>query len=295
MSENLTKGQSPAVKSSSASEQDAEDAAIDIDGALAELEPEFASSLEDIKNNEFPKELPDLENISIKVSFLKRIKLSTVLLARKFKFIIIHWVLFKIPAALIAIKKATVDFFHVVSEKQRQFRYLSTKQKLVIVGFSLFAFLSLILAIFILWRGFIPEPKELFLSSLDEWSENKYFYDRKKDQESFYDSWRLTPYIVEIPKMTVNIIASPSSGDNPMASFDFYVEGLSADVLIEIKDRLAEIKDLFQRTMEEMTYDQLASPEGKQQLCNRLKKEVNRHLTSGQVRRVLIKTVVLKP
>lgn len=80
-----------------------------------------------------------------------------------------------------------------------------------------------------------------------------------------------------------------------MAAFEFYVEGTVSEVLVEIKDREYEVEDLFLRTIEEMTYDQLTTPEGKRVLCDRLRREVNKVLTTGFVRRIFIKTAILKP
>lgn len=80
-----------------------------------------------------------------------------------------------------------------------------------------------------------------------------------------------------------------------MGAFEFLVEGGAADVVVEIKDRESEIEDLFLRTLEEMTFEQVSSGEGKKQICDRLRKEVNRILTKGFVRRVFIKNAIVKP
>lgn len=95
--------------------------------------------------------------------------------------------------------------------------------------------------------------------------------------------------------MTVNIKRSQSSGPNPMASLDFYAEGTASDVMVEIKDREAEVRDLLQRTIEEMSFDQISSGEGKQLLCDKMRKEVNRILTKGKIRKFYIKTALVKP
>jgi len=47
--------------------------------------------------------------------------------------------------------------------------------------------------------------------------------------------------------------------------------------------------------VEDLTYDELASGEGKKNLCDRLGKEVNNLLTKGKVRHVYIKTAIIKP
>ena len=80
-----------------------------------------------------------------------------------------------------------------------------------------------------------------------------------------------------------------------MGAFEFFIEGNSPDVMVEIKDREYEVKDLFQRNSEEMNFDQLETVEGKQLLLEKLRRDVNRILTKGRVRKVFFKTVILKP
>ncbi|WP_413575667.1 flagellar basal body-associated protein FliL [Bdellovibrio sp. HCB290] len=140
----------------------------------------------------------------------------------------------------------------------------------------------------------IPAHEELFLPTLEEWADKKEIY--QTDQvEPFYDSTRVAQNIFSTQRIFANIRKSSQSGPSPMAALEFFVEGTDADVVVEIKDREPEVKDLFLRTVEEFTYDQLASAEGKQMLCERLRKEINKILTKGKVRRIFFKTAIIKP
>lgn len=144
-------------------------------------------------------------------------------------------------------------------------------------------------------QGVVPPEKELFIASLEEWAVKSYKYDLESEMDSFYDSPRTIQNIISLPKMVVNLKASSSSGPNPMAAMEFFMEGLSPEAIIEVKDRESEMRDLFQRTIEEMTYGELSTIEGKQQLTERLRTALNAHLTKGKIRRVFIKELVLKP
>ncbi|GIL18232.1 MAG: hypothetical protein BroJett040_19830 [Oligoflexia bacterium] len=144
-------------------------------------------------------------------------------------------------------------------------------------------------------HGIIPKEKELFISNLEDHATKSYEYDRNKGLESFYDNPRSVQNIILLKKMVVNIRPSKSSGQNPMAALEFYVEGMSSEVLLEIKDREVMVRDLMQRVIEEMTYDQLDTSDGKRELCSRLQKELNRSLTTGKAKNVRIKTIVIKP
>ncbi|MBO9667338.1 MAG: flagellar basal body-associated FliL family protein [Bdellovibrio sp.] len=140
----------------------------------------------------------------------------------------------------------------------------------------------------------IPASEELFLGSLEDWAEQKYFYE-PNEVESFYDSTRTTQNVIVTQKIFVNLKRSTQSGGNPMGVFEFYVEGTDSDVLVEFKYREPEVKDLFNSTIADMTYDQVSTGEGKRLMCERLRKEVNRILTKGKVRRIFVKTAIVKP
>lgn len=154
-------------------------------------------------------------------------------------------------------------------------------------------------AAYILYRAatstLLPHEEDLFVGSMAEWAQQKYQYSSEDQMESFFESTRTSQNILLMKKMTVNLRRSAASGPNPMGAFEFYVEGAASEVVVEIKDREPEMEDLFLRTIEDMTYDQIATAEGKQLLCDKLRKEVNKVLTKGYVRRVFIKTLIIKP
>lgn len=144
-------------------------------------------------------------------------------------------------------------------------------------------------------RGLLPHDDELFINNLDHWADSSIVFDPNVEMESFYDSMHGVQNVLEMTKMVVNVQRSASSGENPMGAFEFVIEGSASEAVIEVKDREAEMRDLFQRTIEELTYDQLSTTEGKQLMCDRIRKRLNVALTKGKIRRVFIKTSILKP
>lgn len=157
---------------------------------------------------------------------------------------------------------------------------------------------GLLLGIFVyrsLTHGVLPPEKEFLAASLEEWAIHAYKYDPETEMDSFYDSPRTIQNIMSLPKMVVNIRPSASSGPNPMAAMEFFLEGLSPEAIVEVKDRESEIRDLFQRTIEDMTYAELDSTEGKQLLTEKLRQALNLNLTKGKIRRIFIKEIVIKP
>lgn len=175
------------------------------------------------------------------------------------------------------------------------FKSFSLVKKILFVTLILITGASAALIYRISTKGLIAKSEGLFMTSMQDWSQKSIVYDPATESEAFYDSLRASQNILSLEKMIVNLRPSESSGSNPMGAFEFYVEGMAADVIVEIKDREPEMRDLFQRTIEESTFDFIASGEGKQQLTEKLRKEVNKILTTGRVRRIFIKTAIIKP
>lgn len=144
-------------------------------------------------------------------------------------------------------------------------------------------------------HGWIFENQPLFVRSLGEWSSESVKFDPAQEMEPFFDSARVAQNLFALRRVVVNIRASESSGPNPMAALEIFLEGNSIEVIVEVKDRESEIRDRIQRIIEEMTYDQLNLPDGKQTLIEKLRRDVNKFVTLGQIRKIYIKTFVIKP
>lgn len=188
--------------------------------------------------------------------------------------------------------KASVEYS---KNRLGAFKALSRGMKIVAVVLTLSGVFTVAFVYRSMTRGVLPGDQEFLIASLEEWAVQTYKYDADSDMDSFYDSPRTIQNIMALPKMIVNLQASPSSGPNPMAAMEFFLEGLSPEAIVEVKDRESEIRDLFQRTLEDMTFGELSSAEGKQQLTERLRVALNTYLTKGKIRRVFIKEMVIKP
>ena len=137
--------------------------------------------------------------------------------------------------------------------------------------------------------------QKLFLTSFGEIGSDLKEFNPNSEVEAFYDNPRFAKNLVTISSMHVNLKPSENSGDNPMLAIEVTAEGLSADAIVEIKDREAEFKDMMLRLTEEKSYDELVEAEGKQLLCEQYRDALNSSLTRGQIRRVLLKSFVIKP
>lgn len=137
--------------------------------------------------------------------------------------------------------------------------------------------------------------EDLFITSFDKIGTASVDYNPNTDTESFYDNQRFAKNLITMSRLFVNLKASENSGNNPMLILEVTVEGLSTDAIVEIKDRQAEFKDLLARHSEEKKYDELVEADGKRALTDQFRDLLNANLTRGQVRRVLIKSFIIKP
>lgn len=285
----------------------------EMDKAIAETDPEFAQSLKEIspiQENVFEDEgidlVPTFKEMKDKWSgkrfkfvllliypgiyFLYKIKKLGIYL----KLFVVELVTQEIPQQI----KKIVLYKKYVGEQYHQ-RYLIFRRfNRIQQNVFYIAFVVTMALPFLIYRiyskGIIPKESELFMLSIEEMASKAYAYDLHQ-MESFYDSPRVPQNVLNLKKIIVNIRSSESSGDNPMLAAEFYIEGISPDVLIEIKDREYEVNDRFQRVIEEMTFDELENKEGKRKLLNLLLQEVNSIVTTGRAKKVLIKNFVLKP
>jgi flagellar basal body-associated protein FliL len=147
----------------------------------------------------------------------------------------------------------------------------------------------------IVTKGFIHEDTSLFLPSLEPIASEIIDIEPDAKMEPFYDNLRAIQNLILLPKMMVNLKRQGSPMANPMAAFELFIEGDSPEVAIEAKDKEVSVRDAIQRVVEEFTFDTLDTPEGKRAMSERIKKEVAKMFSTGGVRRIYIKTLVLKP
>lgn len=134
-----------------------------------------------------------------------------------------------------------------------------------------------------------------FLMSYSEWSVPVDDYNPMTETQFFFENPKTAKNLVELKKMMVNVKSSQNSGANPMLAFTVSIEGVSKEVVVEIKDREAEFLDMTQRLAEEFTYDELSQTEGKQELSNKILESVNAVLTRGLARKVYYSSFIIKP
>lgn len=301
---------------------------VDIDAAIAEEDPEFEKtiniiakdkslSMADIQLSEGEQALLDERILWEKGSkvaqkivkfFPPIIYLSLV--GKKLKYR-----LFSLSRALwIHLKNFTYDIAKIaknkiiggakstfviqknkVSKFKESFKYLPLKLKMAFFGIIFLVLFTALVFYRISTKGIVPTHFELFAPSMERYATEVAIYDPAKEVEPFYENLRAAGQIVLLPKMLVNLRPSKSSGKNPMAAVEFFVEGTTPEVAIEIKDKEVMVRDRLSRALEEFSFDIAESAEGKKQICEKLRKELNAMSEKGKIKKVWIKTIVIKP
>ncbi|MEI7974104.1 MAG: flagellar basal body-associated FliL family protein [Bdellovibrio sp.] len=144
-------------------------------------------------------------------------------------------------------------------------------------------------------KSFFPDERDLYLRSLAEVADEVITYDLENEVEPFYDNLRSAPNLIYLEKIMVNLKRSSSSGSNPMVAAEFFLEGLTPEVILEIKEKETMIRDHVARVLETYSFDDLDSSNGKEQVVRELTRSISLRLSSGKLKAVRIKTLILKP
>lgn len=232
-------------------------ALADIDQMLAEEDPQFLKQISDIRVVGIEENLSIMDDVLVNLRHAKKNPI-------KWRFHI-------------------QNLFYFKEEPRKIFLFWS----LVGLGIISIAFGSRISNLFF--------SKGLFLKSYAQWNSHVISYNPITETEFFYDNPRFAKNLITMSKMVTNIKSSENSGNNPMLALELSVEGMSAEAIIEIKDREAEFKDILLRQIEEFNYDELTTIEGKKALLDKFTVAINANLSQGQVRRSMLKSFILKP
>lgn len=143
-------------------------------------------------------------------------------------------------------------------------------------------------------QRFWNKRTSLFMTSYAELNPQVEEYNPLTESQNFFDNSSIPKNIFILKKMTVNLKPSVFSSSNPMLAFELSIEGITKEVVVELKDREGEFMDLVTRTAEDFTYDELNDSSGKANFSQRILEELNANLTKGQVRKVMYSQFILK-
>lgn len=295
------------VKMTDIKSDDKDQAAIDLlEKSIQDNSPEFLKEIEaisEIGNENLDIELVDIDSImeqqranslkarakrllshlnqlSIKIAYFVKAR-ATVFAKETLPYLIKNLVA--------SLKSVGQSLGHQVA----QIKTFSKAQKIVMVlilagtaglGFVIFKVAT---------TGLIKDDEKLFVHSMEELATEKFIYDTS-DVEDFYNSPRVSQNIMSLRRIVVNLQRSKNSGPNPMGAFEFFLQGNSSDVMVEITDREAELLDRIQSVLRSFSYDELDTVEGKRKILEKIGRDLNEDLTKGKITQVYFKNFVLK-
>lgn len=271
----------------------------ELDQIIIENDPEALKNIEDLKANS------DLNSQNIEIfqydellekqkrqnQFIQKIRLKMSLFKPWLKARVVEFGL----ASVNQLKLTKVRLVEQKTTFSNIVRFWSWKEK------SLFAGLITLLgfAIFVFYFGVIKKRlfhnEELFITSLLGQADQIWDLKPEDYNDYFYNTVRIPKNIFNLRRMVINVKPSENSGSNPMVALELSLEATSREALVEIKDREGEILDRVQRSLEEMTYDEISGEGGRDQIEDRVRNQVNSILTLGKIRSVFIVGSIFKP
>ena len=199
-----------------------------------------------------------------------------------------------LKAALLKTKDGLIFVVKKIRSLLTSFGYLPRSSQYLVFATLLLAALAAFVIKKTVAGHVLPKLESVYLRSYADVADAKFKYEADEPMENFTDPLYHPEHVVLMDKVIVNLKRlNPDS--TPMGLFEFYVELSTHEGAVEIKSREVEARDLISRTLEQMSYEELVTPEGKNKLKVILRKNLNELLTEGRVRRVFFKTVVVKP
>jgi flagellar basal body-associated protein FliL len=186
----------------------------------------------------------------------------------------------------------------VAIQAQRAFaKFVWTTPRLKKLYFILFLgsiYLSYFFAIKIITKQKLPGINLEGVTSFEQVADNVFPFGPDTSMEQFDSPIRHSDYTVLLGKVVANLRPTPATSGQPMGAFRFHFEASTRETAMELVDREKELLDLMQRAIEEMTWDELSSTDGKEHLKLILRKKINEALNRGRVKKVLFETIILK-
>lgn len=292
----------PPVEKSSQTKEASIDFNVDeINKLLAEEDPKFLASLEEVKT--IGAETPD---ITLGEEALVETGLPTAegpdqaesLKARlhfKFK----KWkenVNFKALAlgTLDSIKSLFRQMVRGLFAGWGWFKALPKNEKLKVLGIAIFAF-STIFLIFIFEKLVMRDVLgQVEVTSLESVADAVYRIGSDEKFEPFSSPVHGPDYVMLLPKLIIKL-KETRQVDDGYAAFEVYLYMSGQDAAVEVKDRQKEFMDAIYRVGEELTWVELRTTKGKEKLKGLIRTQMNQALKTGYVREARFQNLIIKP
>lgn len=179
--------------------------------------------------------------------------------------------------------------------KEKIFQIFDVKSNLKIVLLFWFSVFLISGVVYVAFHSELWDRKDsLFLTSFSALGAPVEDFDPATDMQYFFDNPRFSKNLVSLKKMLVNLKKLNSTHDSSMLAFEISIEGITQEVVVEIKDRESEFTDRALRIAEDFSYEDLVTKQGKQKLTEKILEAFNANLTKGKIRRVMYASFIIK-
>jgi hypothetical protein len=180
----------------------------------------------------------------------------------------------KVPSAF----KAFIDN---LPEETKQRYYLATAIMLTLMPLSYF-----------IYKGKVLPNFELpYVVSMNELTKDVYPYNVEGTWVPLFDESRTRSHTVQLPKAVINLRSR--GGDSSYGEFKFSLVLRDEELSGAIDAKQSEILDLVQRVLEQITWDELQTPVGKEKVKKIIRHRINQYLQGNVVIGVYYQSVLL--
>ncbi|MBK9293161.1 MAG: flagellar basal body-associated FliL family protein [Oligoflexia bacterium] len=165
------------------------------------------------------------------------------------------------------------EFFEYIGDYEKK-----TYLKVIILFLMLTGFYYLLKDITLNDRDNIN--KDPFLKTFDEVAQTK-----TEIQPPTQEGKEIPENVIRLSRVVSNLRAQ-SKRRSPMAAVELYIQTTEREAAIEIKLREKEVKDIIARTLEQFSYTELDSLEGKDKLKLKLSLAINKILNNGRIKEI---------
>lgn len=285
-----------------------------VDELLQIEDPAFAASMDELRA-QVEQDKPEISQLDIEsldleekpltkwAAFRSKVQMRVARL-RELLTVIIHALKNFRVTAIIAAKATLLFLKHAakatfawtresIKSAIKGFKALPLSSKLLVFATLILGIVTVFVMRMVMRGNYLPTIEMHYLQSFSDVADESFTFDAHEPIEDFRDPIFHPEHVMLIDKIIVNL-KRPSENTNPMGLFEFYIEVSTDEAAVELKDREVETRDLISRTIEQMTYEDLVTAEGKNKLKIILRKGLNDFVTKGRVRSVLFRNIVLK-
>ncbi len=180
------------------------------------------------------------------------------------------------------VPSAYKTFWNNLPQSTKKRYYLAAGITAVLIPFAILIYMGKILP-----RFDLP-----YTLSFQELTKDIYSYPVEGVQVPLFDDYRTQAHTIQFPKTVINL---RSSGDSPSyGEFEFSFVLRDEELSVAIKAKESEIIDLMQRVLEQVTWQELQSPIGKEKVKKIIRHRINEYLQGNVVIGVYYRHVVLE-